>query len=248
MTDLGMKPSQLGILLLDEPSKDEQDEIIAAWARVFKAAAPEILLFQDPTWERPDKTKVQEALTLPDILCPNVSIFYKGGPDVAQYFAARRAQGQKLWFYQCSGPARLFDPSRYHRLQSWHAFKHGAVGLGFWAFGDTGGAPTSWNEYAMGRTAYAPAFLGLEDATDGVHWQAVREGMEDYETLSLLRDAAGRTKNAKLKAQAEALLAEAPAAVLGEYTSEYDWRKDVEDRQAPDTYRLKALALLEKMQ
>lgn len=246
MRDLGMKPQQLGILLVDEPHSDAQDEIIAAWARAFKAAAPEITLFQDPTWERPDKTKIQEAITLCDIVCPNIPIFYRGGPEVARYFEARRAAGQKMWFYQCSGPAKLFDPYRYHRLQSWHCFQHGAVGMGFWAFGDTGKALSSWNEYAAAGTPYTPAFIGIDDVTDGIHWQAVREGIEDYEYLSMLRDAAAKTKDAGLKAQAEALLAEAPRAVLSEYSPAYDWKKEA-DHAVADTYRLRVLALLEKM-
>ncbi len=246
LRDRGLKPEQLGILLVDEPQTDEQDAIIAAWAGAIKAAAPELTLFEDPIWERPDQAKIQEALTRVDILCPNVSLFYRGGPAVARYFAQRQAAGQKLWFYQCSGPARLFDPSRYHRLQSWHAFRYGAVGIGFWAFGDTGGAKSSWNEYAASGTAYAPAFLGVADATDSVHWQAVREGIEDYEYLAMLRDAAARAEDPRLKTRAEALLAEASAAVIGRYRPEYDWSRGT-GHDAPDRYRLRVLSLLEQM-
>ncbi|HHX41995.1 MAG TPA: hypothetical protein GX715_18725, partial [Armatimonadetes bacterium] len=125
-------------------------------------------------------------------------------------------------------------------------FQHGAVGMGFWAFGDTGKALSSWNEYAAAGTPYTPAFIGIDDVTDGVHWQAVREGIEDYEYLSMLRDAAQKTKDAGLKAQAEALLAEAPRAVLGEFKSNYDWKVEA-DHTGADTYRLRVLALLEKM-
>jgi len=244
--ELGLEPGQLGLLLVDEPYSDEQDAIIAAWARAINAAAPELTLFQDPVWERPDQTKTQDAITLIDVLCPNVSIFYKGGPDVARYFEQRRAEGQTLWFYQCSGPARQFDPSRYHRLQAWHAFRYGAQGIGFWSFGDTGGAQSSWNEYAGARVAFAPAFIGVDDATDGIHWQAVREGIEDYEYLAMLREAAERTPDAALRAEAEQLLAEAPAAVIGDYSPDYKWSPNI-DRSAPDVYRLRALSLLERM-
>ncbi|NLC55349.1 MAG: discoidin domain-containing protein [Armatimonadetes bacterium] len=246
MRDLGLKPQQLGILLVDEPHQDEHDEIVAAWARAIKAAAPEITLFQDPVWPRPDQTRIQEAITLCDVICPNLPIYYEGGEPVARYFAARRAAGQRLWFYQCSGPARLFDPYRYHRLQAWHCFRHGAVGMGFWAFGDTGGGKSSWNEYATAGTPFTPVFLSPDGVTDGIHWQAVREGIQDYEYLAMLRDAASRPANARLRAQAEALLAEAPAAVIGDYRSSYDWKQE-SDRTQADRYRLRVLALLEKM-
>ena len=62
----------------------------------------------------------------------------------------------------------------------------------------------------------------------------------------MLRDAAAKTKDAGLKAQAEALLAEAPRAVLSEYSPAYDWKKEA-DHAVADTYRLRVLALLEKM-
>ena len=74
----------------------------------------------------------------------------------------------------------------------------------------------------------------------------MREGIEDYEYLAMLRDAAARTADAGLRAEAEKLLREAPEAVIGDYKPDYAWLDGV-DRSAPDTYRLKVLALLERM-
>jgi hypothetical protein len=247
MRDLKLDASQLGLLLVDEPSTDEQDATIVAWATAIKAGAPELTLFQDPCWVQPGQAKLQEAITLADIVCPQLAIFHSGGPSAIQYYEQRRDAGQRLWFYQCAGPARVFDPSRYHRLTAWHAFRHGASGIGFWAFGDTGGGASSWNEYAGTRTAFTPAFIGVDQVTDGIHWQAVREGIEDYEYLSMLRDAASRTENSGLRAEAERLLHEAPEAVIGQYRPEWAWVPGI-DRAQPDIYRLRVLALLERMQ
>ena len=162
--------------------------------RPLRRGAPELTIFQDPCWVHPEQAKLQEAITLADIVCPQLAIFHRGGPSAIQYYEQRRDAGQRLWFYQCSGPARMFDPSRYHRLTAWHAFRYGASGMGFWAFGDTGGGASSWNEYAGTRTAFTPAFIGVDQVTDGIHWQAVREGIEDYEYLSMLRDAASQRR------------------------------------------------------
>jgi hypothetical protein len=52
------------------------------------------------------------------------------------------------------------------------------------------GVETSWNDYATTNMSDAPAFIGRRDVTDSVHWQAVREGVEDYEYLAMVRDAA----------------------------------------------------------
>lgn len=82
--------------------------------------------------------------------------------------------------------------------------------------------------------------------TDGVHWQAVREGIADYEYLCMLRDAAAKTQDSDLRAEAERLLREAPEAVIGTFRPEWSWGAD-DARALPDTYRLRVLELLERM-
>jgi len=246
MRALKLDPKQLGLLLVDEPSSDSQDAIIAAWARAIKASGAGITLWEDPASQRPDVAKTQDAITLIDVLCPNLRIYNSGGPKVERYFEDLRKSGHKLWFYMCDGPTRTFDPDQYFRRMSWYAFKHGAVGIGFWSFGDAGGG-SSWNEYASEPPSYTPVFLGPDSATDGIHWQAVREGIEDYEYLSMLRQAADRSKNDKLAAQARSLLDEAVNALTPPFTTtQYDW-KDGANRSLVDSYLLRVLDLLEKM-
>ncbi len=247
MQDLKLEPRQLGLLLVDEPSTDEQDATIVAWAKAIKTGAPELTIFQDPCWIHPEQAKLQDAITLADIICPQLAVFHQGGPTAIEYYGQRREAGQRLWFYQCSGPVRTFDPSRYYRLTAWHAFRHGATGMGFWAFGDTGGGTSSWNEYAGTRTAFAPAFIGVADVTDGVHWQAVREGIEDYEYLCMLKDAASRVAKRELRAEAERLLQSALDGAIGQYRPDWAWVSGI-DREQPDIDRLRLLDLLERLQ
>ncbi len=246
MRSLKLKPQQLGLLLVDEPSTDEQDVQIVAWAKAIKAAAPEITLFQDPTWARSDQTANQQAITLADIICPEIPGYKRGGAEVAKYYEDLRQAGHQMWFYQCNGPVKLFDPYRYQRLQAWHAFANGMVGEGFWSFFDTGGAQSCWNEYVAPGNCYAPVFVDPKGFTTAIHWEAVREGIEDYETLAMLRDAAGRTKDREFKAEAVELLRAAPTAVIGDYSDNYMWNIPA-DRSAADVYRSVALLLLEKL-
>jgi hypothetical protein len=251
MKELKLKPQQLGILLVDEPETEEEDERVAAWAKAINATAPELTLFQDPVWLRPDQTKNQDAITEANIICPDLTQYNKGGQPVREYFQARRAAGQEFWVYQCSGPNRTYSPTRYFRQQAWHAFQHDATGMGFWSFADLGSAKSSWNEYLAAWHSYVPAFLGEDDATDSVQWQAVREGVQDYEYFSLLRDAAQRTKNKNLRVQAQTLLASMTLPPLPTEFKEgtavaYNWNQP-EDPQTSDVFRLKVLSLLEKM-
>jgi hypothetical protein len=228
MKELKLKPQQLGLLLVDEPRNDEQDLIIAAWAKAINAAAPELTLFSDPNWIRPDEIAHQDAITQMDILCPQVPIYEKGGAPVKAYFESLRKSGKTLWNYQCTGPIRTYSPQLYYRYNAWHAFAMGAIGEGFWAFGDTSGAPTSWQSYLATSVGFDPAFLGEDSATNSLHWEAVREGIEDYEELAMLRDAIAASKNSILKAQAQKVLDEAVGSTVGIWESKYVWNTEAD--------------------
>jgi hypothetical protein len=158
-----------------------------------------------------------------DILCPNLPIYNNGGEPVKKYFSQLRDEGKKLWFYQCSGPTWEFDPQLYFRYQAWHAFAAGAIGEAFWAFGDIGKAPTSWNGYSNTGVIYSPAYLGETTVANGINWDAVREGVEDYEELAMLQDAITASHNSDWKSQASQTLNDAVKTVteiwnVGDYT------------------------------
>lgn len=240
---LGLKPQQLGILLVDEPHREEQDAIIAGWAKAINAAAPELTLFSDPRWKRPDQTKNQDALTEMDILCPALGTYNSGGSAVQKYFQYLRAGGHELWFYQTNGPTRKLDPQLYYRYQTWHAFAAGATGSGFWSFGDTGKAPTSWNDYSASGINYAPAYVDKETVYSSSRWEAVREGVEDYEVLAMLQDAINRSGNASWQSRAKQVLNEAVNAVTSIWQPG-DYTKDNTNPALADIQRQKVLDML----
>ena len=224
---LGLKPSQLGIEIIDESQTDAQDAIIAAWAKAIKAAAPELTLFSDPQWWNPAKAKNQEAITSMDVLCPLTTYYRKAGTSFQDYYQKLRTRGKELWFYQCSGPVRLFDPQGYYRYQAWQAFASGASGQGFWSFTDSA-APTSWNDYATARISFEPEFIDKNAVYDSVHWDAMREGMEDNEELSMLADAIQKSSDSAWKTRAQIVLGQAVSAITNKWNSDYDWRKEAD--------------------
>jgi hypothetical protein len=120
---LGLSSKQAAFLLVDEPRRHEQNAVIAAWARVLKTTAPDISLFEDPIWARPDQVSPSDAFTLVDELCVHLGVYSRGGENVSRYVEQPRAAGQRVWVYQTSGPVRLLDPSAYFRMQAWHAFR-----------------------------------------------------------------------------------------------------------------------------
>jgi hypothetical protein len=255
LDDRKIPRERLVLELVDEPKTDAQDEIIVAWIKAIKAAVPEFQVFENPTWLRPDQTKYQEAITLSDILCPFVREYEKGGDPVERYFE-QRAAGQQLWFYQCAGPVRLFDPTHYYRGRAWWIFARGGSSLQFWSFGNNGGdlnlggGKNSWNEYDSLTLNFAPAFLRPSNVTDSIHWQAVREGVEDYEYLAKLRDRiAQQATDSKWKERAQEVLHQAPSQVMGSAPFGLQWKQASPSMsEQPDIWRLRALRLLEEIE
>jgi hypothetical protein len=155
-----------------------------------------------------------------------------------------------LAFYSCRGPGRLLDPYAYHRLQAWTCWQYQARGSYFWAFGDSGGG-SSWNEYANARGAYVPFFLDASSVTPGKHMEAIREGVEDYEYLVMLRDGIQAATTSDLPAetltQARQLLAESAATVCAaSNATAMPWAAP-KDRSIADRVRLEILEMLVRL-
>jgi len=249
LRERGIEPDRLVLLLLDEPRNPEHDRIIIAWAHAVKAAAPGVVLWEDPVYKDPAKV-TPEMLSAVDVLCPNRVKLLEVGAPLAALYREQQAQGRRLELYSCSGPARLLDPYAYHRLQAWHCFAVGAEATHFWAFGDTGGAD-SWNEYLSVRHSYTPLFLGPNSVTAGRHMEALRESVEDYEYLVMLRERIAQLQkinraHPRLPA-ARHLLANAPGRVLhGAAASQMRWQQ-TRDRSVADTVRIEIGDMLESL-
>ena len=247
--EFGIKPSQLAVLLVDEPHMLEQDTTIVEYARVIQQAAPEVIVWEDPTWRRPSDA-LPELFTQSDVLCPNLPMWIAQGKSFADFYVKQRDAGRKLWFYSCSGPGKLLDPYSYHRMQHWFCWKYDAQGSCFWAFGDSSGAST-WNEYLADRAAYTPVFLDATSVTPGKHMEAIREGMEDYEYLHILRDRitqVEKTADAKTVGAAKQLLATAADRVTAcmDQQTKINWSEE-KDRTVADAVRLELLGMLMRL-
>jgi len=216
--EIGIDPHRIGILLVDEPYTAEQDRRILAWAKAIKAGAPELLIFEDPIHAAPQNAEVQEMFQICDILCPNLGRYWAGGAPVANFYENLRRAGHQLWFYDCSGGPSVLDALTYYRVQQWKCWKAQATGTAFWAYGDGGGIGNSWNQLGASRTIYSPVYIDSHSVTDGKHWLAIIEGIQDYEYLRMLRDEVNRLKAAgntgEAVTEAERLLTTLPDKVI----------------------------------
>lgn len=245
----GIRPDQLGLLIHDEPHEGSDLGPLLEWAKAIRAAEPEVIVWEDPTYRDPTKAP-PELFEACDVLCPNRPMWLAQGKAFADFYLNQKAQGRTLELYSCSGPAKLLDPYSYHRLQAWHCWKIGATGSYFWAFGDNSGA-SSWCEYFAKAGPFTPLFLDDRTVTAGKHMEAIRESVEDYEYFVMLRAAVQRAKAAGKSgpaiAMAEELLARGADAVLeAPGVSEIRWHEP-KDRAGADAVRVKILEALERL-
>ncbi len=250
LQQLQISPTQVGLLLVDEPREAQHDKIVIEYAKVIRAANRGFPIFEDPIWNGPWKGNPQ-MYELSHILCPNLPMCIEHGSKYLNFYLKQRDSGRRLWFYSCHGPGKLLDPYSYHRMQQWFCWKHGAEGAGFWAFGDSNGA-SSWNEYLTSAGAFTPLFLDSETVTAGKHMEAIREGIEDYEYLRILRDRIetlekNGIKNEKLTSALH-LLNTAAERVTAPMTSvgQIYWSAD-KDRDVADNVRLEILEALDNL-
>ncbi len=249
ITKRGLRPEQFHLLLVDEPRRAQQDEIIKQWAKAIRSAKTGIRIWEDPIHEDPYQAD-QEMMGLCDVLSPN-RWFLMSEPRQREYYTQRREQGSELALYSCFGPMQQMDPYLYCRLQAWSCWEYGAKGSYFWSFADNGGG-SSWNEYVRMRKGYTPFFLDETSVTSGKHMEAIREGIEDYEYLKMLKEAIScaesKVGSDAVPDRARKLLDEAAGRVMNtEERLSYMWR-DKKDRSIADRVRIEILETLVELQ
>jgi len=247
----GIPPESIILLLSDEPDNIERFKFNALWAKAIKQGCPRFRLFADPIIRDERSVSVfAEMFEAHDIICAYLP-FYRKITDVLRNPAKSGIGPDKeFWLYNSpasDNPTRLLDPYYYHLLQSWHCWKNGAVGMGTWNYWNN---TSAWNEVEFKGDSYGLVYTTEDSVVSGKHWEALREGIEDYEYLGMLGDRIeGLKKNGKKSEalqEAEAFLREAPEQVADKYDcAKFFWSAD-KDRTAADTARREILRLLER--
>jgi hypothetical protein len=161
------------------------------------------------------------------------------------------AGGKTLELYGTNGPASRLSSYGYYRLMAWRAFEIGASAVGFWAFSDTGGAPSA-REYLAPRTSFSPLSIEGNEILPTRHLYAIREGVEDYEYLALVTDAIAREAPRRPPADpaiaaARLALDTAMARTLGGVTKEAYYAGRMRARNDADAVRLDLAAALQRL-
>jgi len=198
-------------------------------AEFIKEVDPQIRIFADPV-SADTRARLEAIAPYIDIWCPHLLTFEQRLADLDFMRACATSTAapgrvppaagggtKKLWTYVCSGPAKTLSPHAYYRLMMWKAWQRGYTGCGFWAYADAGwGGDNAWNDFDGANPDFA-AIYTARNAPPGVarseaiipskRWEAWREGIEDYELLAMVGDAAERAQQTGAAARAARLRA-----------------------------------------
>ena len=227
LEEKGIEHKRVVFHLLDEPRDEATFKSSRLWVKAFKAGSKRIPVYSNPNRFIPE---YKDALKDYDILSPHIGLLSGENPQAVDFFRSQTAAGRELWVYSCDeGP--FSTAPWYFRRQPWVAFAVGATGSFFWAYGDSSGIPNAFNQYLSDKIYYSPVIIQRHRITGTKHFEALREGIEDYEYLCILRDLIASKSLSPAESGAGQILQEAVSAIMSQQKKALDGKSDPADFQ-----------------
>lgn len=222
--------------MYDEPREEDYPKLVEE-AKLWREADPglRILLTEQP--EKPLFGSV-------DIWTPVLDAY------IRKNCQKRQAEGDEVWWYVCCGPHHPFPnnfidyPAIDHRILHWMNWKYGVTGVLYWQ--TTFWQRNPWTEpmtvsedgkkdFGNGDGVLLYPAVETKSETplvaaplDSIRWEMIREGIEDYDYLSMLSEAVKSAEargDNKLAEIGKAALADAANMVRTTADYEKDPRK-----------------------
>jgi len=186
LKELGVDYDGFALYPIDEPGlRKELFGQFMRYAKLAREADPNILIYTDPV-KRIKMEELEAMAPYVDIWCPNGGSFLKD--ENADKLAYMKSLGKPMWTYECAGNAKHQSPLGYYRGLSWLAWHHELTGVGYWSYCtspfDPWFRPNKKGEYLL-------VYPG-RGVVPSKRWKAIRDGLEDYSMLCVLRDATER--------------------------------------------------------
>ena len=179
----------------DEPS-DKTAQIDLEYANLIKSIRPDTPIWYDPAWGKAadsaqNSTTVDGTLKL---LAPVTSVFC---PycwhlwDKSGAIDFMRLTGKPIWSYEIlpsSADRRATVGKEALRTMPWMAWKYRLKGVGYYSANATDNDP--WDDLAPGVEGYANysfTYPGANGIMSSRGFEAVRQGMQEYKRLYMLR-------------------------------------------------------------
>lgn len=213
LAELGVGYDDFALYPIDEPGLSEGlVEAYLLYAQLAREADPGIRMYTDPV-ARITMDELQRMAPYVDIWCPNRNGFLL---DInADKLAFIKQQGRTHWTYECDDNVKHQSPLGYYRAQAWLVWHHGLTGIGFWSYCTSQNDP--WFTPPDGHD-YLIIYPG-QGVVRSKRWYGIRDGIEDYGMLTVLREALAAAKQANASGdavqRAEQLLGEGASHIGG---------------------------------
>lgn len=166
----------------DEPEDREWEKYDLPVSKMLKKIDPQMLVWANPS-DLNDR-QIKSSLPYVDIFClsnPSQVIL-----DVIQN------TNLKSWLYVCAS-GKNKDPFIYYRSLAWKAWKNNLGGIGMWVYADLKNQTFSdyvYDDLKRPKVAsYALIYKGNKAPIDSKRWAAWRQGIADYEYLTMIYSA-----------------------------------------------------------
>jgi outer membrane protein assembly factor BamB len=186
--DLG--PDNFMLYVEDEPGLNGEVDNYIERAKQIRELDPRLQTYANP-WGAITTELIHEMEPLTDIWQPGMETIEFHGPD---YVAAMRGDSNKpISMYTPPSNCRVLRPLGFFRSQPWIAYHWTIEGGGWWVY---------WGGADLFATTpdQEPNYGGVNwdgrSIVTSRRWEAMRDGVEDFNALHLLRDALAKTPDA----------------------------------------------------
>ena len=182
LKELGFDYADFALYPVDEPwltGKKSVQELLTC-ARLAKEADPGVQIYCDPAGA-PTPENSAAAVPFIDIWCPQIDLL-KQDKKLLDFY---KSTGAQVWCYEAPGNQKLLKPLGLYRMQPWLAFRYGLTGCGMWTYNYR----DLWPSTPSGRftVSYGLVYEGGGSIVPSRRWEAYRDGVEDFNLLTLLK-------------------------------------------------------------
>jgi len=171
---------------LDEPGVHGWNHVnrLVNFGKVVKEIDPELMMYMDGPGELP---MFKEMAKVMDVWTPPYDWLAEDIPEMKIV----RNSGKLKWSYNCfyrfarpTGPnIKNINLIAEFRTAAPYSFRHNSTGMGYWCYNS--GGENQWERIVF---EYKLIYPGRTKPVTSRHWEAVREGIEEYRILSALKN------------------------------------------------------------
>jgi len=218
LAELGLEYENFMFYPEDEPGLKGEITSFLKNARRNKLIDPKLQNYANP-WGAFTREMLHQMAEVTDVWQPGMEVLEFWGKEAVDIM---RRGGKRIAMYTPPAGPRTLRPLGFFRSQPWLALHWGIEGGGWWVYSQDDLFSTG----DMGEPGYGGIHIEGRDITTSRRWEAMRDGIEDFNIVTDLRELAGK----KGDTQALAAIDEAIAYVAGRVltgatreTAEYDF-------------------------